>query len=64
MLVDRVSGIKNASRVKVAPVFSRRHVASADSFNSQNISLFQACRVKREIQEEGDTILFITHVEF
>lgn len=64
VIIDQIYGLKDESLLLDAPVFSRRHVASAESFNSQNIALSKNCQVNRKITKKFDAVVCECNVVF
>ncbi|MDD3283111.1 MAG: hypothetical protein PHY41_06530 [Candidatus Cloacimonetes bacterium] len=63
-ITDKLYNVKGISSLRRAPEFSRRHVASADSFNFKNLELYRACKVSYEQKEETDCTIGKCYVEF
>lgn len=61
---DTLRGIKDPARLRKAPLASRRHVASADSFHPEDLALSKNCHSHREISQQGREIIVRESVHF
>lgn len=61
---DTLQGIKDPASLRKAPLASRRHVASADSFNPEDLQLSKNCQISQEISQQGQDIIVRQSIHF
>lgn len=61
---DTLRGIRDIASLQRAPLASRRHVASADSFNYEDFALSKNCHSHKEISRQGQDIIAREIVHF
>jgi len=49
IVTDAISGLKGGEKIVKAPRFSKRHVASADSFHCEDIEMVRGYESRTEI---------------
>lgn len=60
VIEDQIDGLESEDRVSVAPRFSKRHVASADSFHHEDASMQRGVVVQRQQNREGSRLRVTT----
>lgn len=53
VITDELSGLKGSEEILKAPRFSKRHVASADSFHREDMSMVKGYTFSTETQKDG-----------
>jgi hypothetical protein len=60
IITDAISGLKGGEKIVKAPRFSKRHVASADSFHREDIEMFRGYESPTEINHNQGVFNAIT----